>query len=98
MSDDHKHPNYILIWAVLLILTVLEVVVAFFPGWMSEVSYIHLITILLLVGMAFVKAGLVAWYFMHLKFEEKNFVLIVCFPLVLACVLVILLLPDVAYG
>ena len=98
MSDDHKHPNYILIWAVLLILTVLEVVVAFFPGWMSEVPGIHLITIVLLVVMAFVKAGLVAWYFMHLKFEEKNFVLIVSFPLVLACVLVILLLPDVAYG
>ena len=98
MSDDHKHPNYILIWAVLLILTVLEVVVAFFPGWMSDVRGIHLITIILLVVMAFVKAGLVAWYFMHLKFEEKNFVLIVSFPLVLACVLVILLLPDVAYG
>ena len=98
MSDDHKHPNYILIWAVLLILTVLEVVVAFFPGWMSEVPGIHLITIILLVVMAFVKAGLVAWYFMHLKFEEKNFVLIVSFPLVLACGLGILLLPDVAYG
>ena len=98
MSDDHKHPNYILIWAVLLILPVLEVVVAFFPGWMSDVPGIHLITIVLLVVMAFVKAGLVAWYFMHLKFEEKNFVLIVSFPLVLACVLVILLLPDVAYG
>ena len=98
MSDDHKHPNYILIWAVLLILTVLEGVVAFFPGGMSDVSGIHLITIILLVVMAFVKAGLVAWYFMHLKFEEKNFVLIVSFPLVLACVLVILLLPDVAYG
>ena len=96
MSDDHKHPNYILIWAVLLILTVLEVVVAFFPGWMSEVPGIHLITIVLLVVMAFVKAGLVAWYFMHLKFEQKNFVLIVSFPLVLACVLVILLWPDVA--
>ena len=33
---------------------------------------------------------------MHLKFEQKNFVLIVSFPLVLACVLVILLWPDVA--
>ena len=98
MSDDHKHPNYILIWIVLLVLTVLEVAVAFFPGWLSEVAGIHLITIVLLIGMAFVKAGLVAWYFMHLKFEEKNFVLIVSFPLVLACVLVILLLPDVAFG
>ena len=81
MSENHKHPNYIKIWVVLM-----------------EVPGIHHITIVLLLGMAFVKAGLVAAYFMHLKFEQKNFVLIVSFPLVLACVLVILLLPDVAYG
>ncbi len=98
MSEDHKHPNYMLIWVVLLVLTVLEVAVAFFPKWLPDTERIIGITIFLLLGMAFVKAGLVAWYFMHLKFEQKNFVLIVSFPLVLACVLVILLLPDVAYG
>ena len=99
MSDDHKHPNYILIWVVLLVLTVLEVAVAFFPKWFPGGGQSIIIsTIALLLGMAFVKAGLVAWYFMHLKFEQKNFVLIVSFPLVLACVLVILLLPDVAFG
>ena len=98
MSEDHKHPNYILIWVVLLVLTVLEVAVAFFPKWFPDMDSIIKITIFLLLGMAFVKAGLVAAYFMHLKFEQKNFVMIVSFPLVLACVLVILLLPDVAYG
>ena len=97
MSEDHKHPNYMLIWVVLLVLTVLEVAVAFFPQWFPEGGDgIIISTIALLLGMAFVKAGLVAWYFMHLKFEQKNFVLIVSFPLVLACVLVILLWPDVA--
>ena len=98
MSEDHKHPNYILIWVVLLVLTVLEVAVAFFPKWFPDMDSIIKITIFLLLGMAFVKAGLVAAYFMHLKFEQKNFVMIVSFPLVLACVLVILLLPDVAFG
>lgn len=97
MSEDHKHPNYMLIWVVLLVLTVLEVAVAFFPQWFPDGGLgIIISTIALLLGMAFVKAGLVAWYFMHLKFEQKNFVLIVSFPLVLACVLVILLWPDVA--
>tara|TARA_B100001750_G_scaffold86042_1_gene67908 strand:- start:347 stop:646 length:300 start_codon:yes stop_codon:yes gene_type:complete len=97
MSEDHKHPNYMLIWVVLLVLTVLEVAVAFFPQWFPGGGLgIIISTIALLLGMAFVKAGLVAWYFMHLKFEQKNFVLIVSFPLVLACVLVILLWPDVA--
>ena len=99
MSEDHKHPNYILIWVVLLVLTVLEVAAAYLPGTLPEMKEtIIYITITLLLGMAFVKAGLVAWYFMHLKFEQKNFVMIVSFPLVLACVLVILLLPDVAFG
>ena len=51
MSDDHNHPNYMLIWIVLLVLTVLEVLVAFFPGWLSGVPGIHLITILLLPGI-----------------------------------------------
>ncbi len=98
MSEDHKHPNYILIWIVLLVLTALEVAVAFFPKWFPDMGSVIGITITLLLGMAFVKAGLVAAYFMHLKFEQKNFVIIVSFPLVLACVLVILLLPDVAFG
>ena len=98
MSEDHKHPNYIMIWIVLLALTVLEVVVAYSPKYLSNVEEIITITIVLLIGMALVKAGLVAAYFMHLKFEQKNFVMIVSFPLVLACVLVILLLPDVAFG
>ena len=98
MSEDHKHPNYIMIWVILLLLTVLEVAVAYFPKYLSNVEEIITITIVLLIGMALVKAGLVAAYFMHLKFEQKNFVMIVSFPLVLACVLVILLLPDVAFG
>ena len=98
MSEDHKHPNYILIWVILLVLTVLEVAVAYSPKSLSDVDGIITITIVLLVGMALVKAGLVAAYFMHLKFEQRNFVMIVSFPLVLACVLVILLLPDVAFG
>ena len=98
MSEDHKHPNYIMIWVILLLLTVLEVAVAYFPKYLGDVGGIITITIVLLIGMALVKAGLVAAYFMHLKFEQKNFVMIVSFPLVLACVLVILLLPDVAFG
>ena len=98
MSEDHKHPNYIMIWVILLLLTVLEVAVAYSPKYFSDVGGIITITIVLLIGMALVKAGLVAAYFMHLKFEQRNFVIIVSFPLVLACVLVILLLPDVAFG
>ena len=95
MSDDHNHPNYMLIWIVLLVLTVLEVLVAFFPGWLSGVPGIHLITILLLVVMAFVKAGLVAWYFMHLKFERNWKYVLLAPTFILACGLPLALLPDI---
>jgi caa(3)-type oxidase subunit IV len=51
------------------------------------------------VALALVKAALVAFYFMHLRFERKTFVILVSFPLVLAVILIIALLPDVAgYG
>ena len=95
MSDDHKHPNYMLIFFALLVLTVAEVVVAFFPRWFEN-TWIIPATIISLVVMAFVKAGLVGAYFMHLKFEKPAFIVIVCFPLILMVFLVFMLFPDVA--
>ena len=55
------------------------------------------ITVVLLVGLALVKAAAVGLYFMHLIDEKKAFIMIVCFPLVLAVVLIIGLIPDVVF-
>ena len=96
MSGDHKHPNYMLIFGLLALLTVLEIGAAFLPRIWSHPNVIP-ITIVLLVGMALVKAGLVGAYFMHLRFEKPLFVLIVTAPLILAVFIVCMLLPDVAY-
>ena len=95
MSEGHNHPNYLLIWGALIVLTVIELVVAQFPHWMPSVPRITPITIILLIGLAFTKAALVALYFMHLRFERRTFVVIVTAPLFLAVVLVLALLPDV---
>lgn len=91
--SDHKHPNYMAIFYVLIVLTVAELAAALTlkgPDWKA-------ILIVTLVALAFVKAGLVGAYFMHLKFETKTFIGIVCFPLILAVVLVVALFPDVGW-
>jgi cytochrome c oxidase subunit 4 len=99
VAAEHKHTNYIAIWWWLLVLTLAEVGVAYLPRieGLKEMSNITAITIILLVGMAFAKALLVALYFMHLRFERRTFVMVVSFPIVLAVVLVIMLLPDVGF-
>ena len=78
---EHKHPNYIAIWWILLAVTVMEV------GY-SFLKIPRPILILGLVVMAVFKAVLVALYFMHLKFERKSLGIIVGSTLILAVILV----------
>jgi cytochrome c oxidase subunit 4 len=78
---EHKHPNYVAIWFILLIVTVMEV------GY-SFLKVPRPILIVGLVGMAVFKALLVALYFMHLKFERKSLGIIVGSTLILGMILV----------
>ncbi|MEP7219556.1 MAG: cytochrome C oxidase subunit IV family protein [Bacteroidota bacterium] len=80
-ETEHPHPNYMAVFWTLLALTILEVVVVY-----TNLSVAALISILLV--MAFVKAGLVAWYFMHLKFDHRVLSVIAVVPLVLAAIAV----------
>lgn len=98
MADGHAHPRYMLIFLWLAILTAVEVAVAQFPSWLEGTPGISIISILLLVALALVKAGLVGAYFMHLKFESWAFIGIVSFPILLMIVLVCMMLPDVTFG
>jgi cytochrome c oxidase subunit IV len=52
--------------------------------------------VILLVGMAFTKAAMVALYFMHLKFERSTLMLIALAPLILCIFLALMLLPDIS--
>lgn len=90
-SDAHPHPNYGLIFGVLLALTVVTVVI----------SRIHLGfagNMALAVAVATVKGLLVAMYFMHLKFEKKHLVIAVAIPLFFVAAFIIGLLPDIVFG
>ena len=80
-AGAHKKPNYMAIWGVLLVLTIAEVLVAFFSGMPKW------ILIVLLLILALWKALLVALYYMHLKFEPKKLWLIAVSPIPLIIIL-----------
>jgi caa(3)-type oxidase subunit IV len=86
-TDDHAEPNYWMVWLALAVLTVVELLVARVPNARGFVIFS-------LCALALVKAGLVAAYFMHLKFEKYALILIVLSPLLLSGILYIGLVPD----
>ena len=89
-TTEHKHPNYMMIWLYLLILTVVEVLVAM----------LHFLPRKALIGslvvLAVWKALLVALYFMHLKFEPKKLIWTILIPFPLAVIMVAYVLQE--YG
>ena len=64
-GQSHAHPNYLAVWVYLLVLTVVELGVAFLP-WSKQVL------LLTLLAMAIWKALLVALFFMHLTWERNR--------------------------
>jgi cytochrome c oxidase subunit 4 len=60
-----SHAPYLKVWFALLVLTILE----YFYAMLMAEKFIHLVLGLLM--LAIIKALLVAWYFMHLKFEGR---------------------------
>ena len=87
-STTHSHPNYMGIFWVLLVLTVVEVALTF-------VGLPKLLLGSLLVILALWKAALVAMYFMHLKFERRTLAMIAVVPFILCLFLILMLLPDI---
>ncbi len=80
-AAEHKAPNYVAIWGMLAILTVVEVAIVY-------LRIPHRLMVVSLVFLALWKAMLVALYFMHLRFEPKRLLYIVLAPLPLAVILV----------
>jgi caa(3)-type oxidase subunit IV len=62
-AEVHHHPNYLRIWAILLLLLVVSV-----AGPMFGIKWVTLVTAF---GIAVVKAYLVARNFMHINIEKS---------------------------
>lgn len=89
-AEKKKQPSYMLIWFVLLVLTVVEVGIAYLSSLPRNVL------IVVLVGLAIWKATLVAMYYMHLRFERLRVILLATAPLPLAIILVLAILLEYA--
>ena len=88
-EQEHKHPPYILIWVVLLVLTLAEVGMSLY---MTNISRVWLGVGLVL--MAVWKAILVAMYYMHLKYEPARLWILAISPLPLAFILVLAVISE----
>jgi cytochrome c oxidase subunit 4 len=91
VAEEHRteaHAPYWTIWFCLLVLTVLE----YFYAMYSQ--GVFLILLLGLLVLAVIKAGLVGWFFMHLKFEGSWVYILIVPAFVLATIFVFALMPD----
>jgi cytochrome c oxidase subunit IV len=91
IAEEHgqeAHAPYLLVWLWLAILTGVEY---FYAAGLKDFFVILLGGLLVLAG---IKAALVGWYFMHLKFEGKWVYLLIVPAIVLATIFVLALVPD----
>jgi cytochrome c oxidase subunit 4 len=91
IAEEHEqeaHAPYLLVWFWLAILTGVEY---FYASGLKDFFTILLVGLLILAG---IKAGLVGWYFMHLKFEGKWVYIMIVPAMILATIIVLALTPD----
>lgn len=93
--SETTHPtakSYLMVFVWLCVLTGAEVLVASMKLMEGKaLAWFLVIT-------ALMKAGLVAAYFMHLKFEGKLIYFIVIVPFILAFIFVFGLFPDIVHS
>jgi cytochrome c oxidase subunit 4 len=83
--------EYLVIFAILTALTILEVALAQVPGISKKLLAVAL------VGLALTKAGIVALYYMHLKSETRVLKLTVALPLAAPTIYALVLMTEAAW-
>jgi cytochrome c oxidase subunit 4 len=79
---QHKHPNYVLIFVILLVFTILEV-------WVTTPIFglsfpVPLLVVPSLLLLAILKFATIAGYYMHLRFDSRAFSALFLVGLILA--------------
>ena len=80
---------FVAVWIALLALTAVTVIVA---G-----MHLGRLSVLAALAIASVKAGLVLWFFMHLKYEDRLFKVLLLVPIVTLTVVIGLTFFDILY-
>lgn len=83
----HSKGTFFWVWGVLLILTGIEVYLAY-----QNMNLVRMLTLLL--GLSVVKAALIIGYFMHMKYEISRMKWITMSSLTICLVLMCIFLPD----
>jgi cytochrome c oxidase subunit IV len=89
-TEEHfagSNKLFISIWVWLLILTLIEIFLAYRP-----MALHFMLTILM--GLSIIKAALIVAYFMHLKFERLSLILTIVPMLVICICLLFVFFPD----
>lgn len=86
---------YMIVWAALLGLTLVEVLIPEMSGQKSlaGLSFSRSVGVFLLIALAAIKTYCVAWFYMHLTDERPLIVLIACTPFIFSIFLTIGLFP-----
>jgi len=93
MTEDNKHivgaKTFVLVWTALLILTGTTILAARLRmgAWSMAANIL----------IASTKAGLVLWYFMHLKYERMQFKLLLFVPIITISIIIGLTFFDIWY-
>ena len=83
----HAKGQFLWVWAALLVMTGIEVYLAY-----QNMELIRMLSILM--GLSLLKAGLIIGYFMHLKFERLSLILTIVPMLVVCIMLLFVFFPD----
>lgn len=86
------HVQYMVIWAVLLILTVVEVIVPE-PSLIGLEMFPRTFVVLSLILLALVKTILVAGYYMHVIGDKPAIVAVACAPFLFSIFLTVGIFP-----
>ncbi|OGQ77857.1 MAG: hypothetical protein A3F90_19545 [Deltaproteobacteria bacterium RIFCSPLOWO2_12_FULL_60_19] len=89
MTARARHPNYFLVWLMLVGLVMVSVAAG---TVLSKTA-----ALILIFSVATVKAALVILNYMHLKYEKTLIYALVLIPLVIVMVLMFALFPDFVF-
>lgn len=85
--ETHSNRLYLTVWSGLLILTIIEVVLAY-------LSLSVALMLILLMFFSLGKTALIVAYFMHLRFERFSLTLTLIPALVICIILLFIVFPD----
>jgi cytochrome c oxidase subunit 4 len=87
LHETHSNRLYLTVWTGLLVLTIIEVVLAYMSLSVG-------LMLVLLIAFSLLKTALIVAYFMHLRFEKLSLTLTLIPALVICIILMFIVFPD----